>query len=113
MNRAILLVAFFGFLGVVLSGCANSPEALRDRGIKEFQTGRVERAKILFTEAYARRPSDAETLFYLGRIAHDEGRLGLAKYYYECSLDAKPGHAPARDWLAKVLEDQARSAVAP
>jgi len=94
----------------LLAGCAPSADELRERGTSEFQVGRLAQAKAFFQRVLDRHPSDAESLYYMGRICQAEGRPDRAHFYYECCLDSDPRHQEARRWLAKAEQDMGPNA---
>lgn len=90
------------FVAALASGCAPSPEDIRRQAIGKFQLGHPGEAEPLFQQVLARRPSDAISLFYMGRIAEARGFYERAIYYYQCCLDANAGFADARGHLDNV-----------
>ena len=102
MKYTVLCIVFGALL---LGGCMGHPSSLRDEGIEQFQTGHIAKARETFRTVLSRWPSDAESLYYMGRIVHADGHYLEAIYYYQCCLDAKPSHADARQWLAKAQAD--------
>jgi hypothetical protein len=109
MRRTCLLGLF---VAAAAAGCAPSPEELRDRGIEALQVGHLDEADELLTLSLDREPADPRTLYYRGRLAHLRGHLPQAMYYYQCSLDADPSRAGAREALAEV-EAELGPAAAP
>jgi tetratricopeptide (TPR) repeat protein len=89
----------------MLAGCGTSTDELRSQGISGFQVGHLDKAKTLFQLVLDRRPGDAESYYYLGRIAHAQGDPMMAMYYYQSSIDADPAHQEARRWLAKAEQE--------
>ncbi len=55
-------------------------------------------------QVFAKLPSDAPTLYYLGRVAHDRGLYERAVYWYLCCLDADQRMDVAKPWLARARE---------
>ncbi len=84
---------WFPLVAALLGGCA--ADNLRREGISAYQVGRYDDAEQHFRQVLVERPSDAESLYYLGRIAESRGNLAEAIYYYQSAVDADPSHAPA------------------
>jgi|GEM_PF-3557725 len=84
------------------AGCQNpSPGEIRARAISEHQLGRPDAAEDLFRQVLDIRPSDTESLYYMGEILFSRGRYAEAYYYYQSAIDTNPGHAGAREGMAK------------
>ena len=99
-------------LAALLAGCEPSTNQLRSTAVAEYQVGHNKNAEKLFGQIIEQKPSDAESWYYLGRIAHAEGFLPRAIYCYQCCLDADPGYQPVdsadpgpRYWLKKAKKD--------
>lgn len=107
MARLLLLGLAVAMLA---SGCAPSPEELRQRGAAQFQVGNTEAAKETLQQVLDLKPSDAEALYYMGRISFGDGFYEQAAYYFKCSIDADPSRYDAQQWLARSREaiDRAR-----
>ena len=85
-------------------GCAPPVAKLREQGISQYQLGHTKQAELTFREVLDKRPYDEESLYYMGRILHAQGRLAQAIYYYQCCLDVDPSHESARLWLRRAQE---------
>jgi tetratricopeptide (TPR) repeat protein len=98
---AISLAAFLG-------GCVQpTQDDLRTTGIHEYQVGHHERAMDMFQRVLHSDPSDAVSLFYMGRIYHTQKQYVKAYYYYQAAIDADPGFAYAestKKYLKEVKE---------
>lgn len=88
-------------LAAVLVGCEPSPNELLTTGITEYQIGHNEQAKKLFEQNLLKNPTDADSWYYLGRIAYDEKFYERAIYCYQCALDRNPAYEPAKHELQK------------
>ena len=95
---------------VWLSGCGPSTSQLRNDGISAFQTGRMDEAAKLLQQVLDEKPSDAESLYYMGRIRQAEGAYEQAEFYYRCAIDADPRQREAPVWLEKVRRQLGREA---
>lgn len=95
--------------GLLMLGCAPPVGELRDQAVSQYQLGNLDRAEQSFREVLDKRPHDAESLYYMGRIMHEKGRLARAMYYYQSCLDVQPSHEMARMWLRRA-EHQAGDA---
>lgn len=93
---------------VVLAGCAPSVDDLRTQAVAAFQTGHLDRAQNTLDQILARRPTDAVSLYYMGRVMMANGRYGMAMYYFQCALDSEPSLTQARTWL-----DRAQAQMGP
>jgi tetratricopeptide (TPR) repeat protein len=91
-------------VGLLLLGCAPSVGELRDEAVSQYQLGHSKQAELTFREVLDKRPYDAESLYYMGRILHGQGRLAQAIYYYQCCLDVDPSYETARLWLRRAQE---------
>jgi len=101
-----LSVAFCGLvLAGVLTGCGPSVDEVRGQAISQYQVGHYPEAENLFNQVLQRRPIDAESWYYLGRIAHAEKWYIRAMQCYEQSLRADPGYRPAQTALEQVKQD--------
>ena len=80
-------------LVVFLPGCPTGPsqDDLRTTGVHEYQVGHHERAMEMFQRVLRSDPSDAVSLFYMGRIYHTQKLYIKAYYYYQAAIDADPG----------------------
>src|ERR1035437_8982791 len=98
---AISLAAFLG-------GCAPSEDELRTDGIHEYQVGHHERATDFFQRVLHNDPSDAESLFYMGRIYHTQKLYVKAYASYQAAIDADPGfgYAEATKRYIKEVREQ-------
>ncbi len=105
MTRGMTWAMGVGLLAAVAGGCNQEARDLRERGITEFQVGRVEDAQALLNEALEHDAGDAEALYYLGRILHREGLYEQAVFYYQSCLQVRPGHPVARRWLAMAMAE--------
>ncbi|MGB2819981.1 MAG: tetratricopeptide repeat protein [Phycisphaerae bacterium] len=112
MKRLVLAAALPSLL---ICGCG--PPTLEDemgyrqQAVAEFQVGHLAEAKALLEQALYPDPSDPVALYYLGRIACEEGRWEEAIYRFQCCLSADPGHAEARQWLIRA--ERAAGVVGP
>lgn len=88
-------------VGLVLAGCVPSVGKVRERAISQYQLGHIEQAEMNFREVLDKRPYDAESLYYMGRIQQARGRPMRAVYYYQSCLDVQPSHEMARLWLRR------------
>jgi tetratricopeptide (TPR) repeat protein len=95
-------------LAVFLGGCVRpTQDELRTDGIHEYQVGHHERAMAMFERVLHNEPSDAVSLFYMGRIYHTQQQYVKAYYYYQAAIDADPGFAYAastRKYMKEVKE---------
>jgi tetratricopeptide (TPR) repeat protein len=82
-------------LAAFLAGCSPSPDEIRTAGIHEYEVGHHERALEKFNIVLKNQPSDALSLFYMGRIYHTQKLYVKAYYYYQAAIDADPGVAYA------------------
>ena len=101
MKRTALMgwILMIGLLTV--SGCqAGGLNQRLERGITDFQLGRLEKAKAQFEQALAISPSNPDALFYTARIHHTQGAYEHAIYYYQCCVDADPSYPRVREYLA-------------
>jgi tetratricopeptide (TPR) repeat protein len=87
--------------GLLTAGCTGPDLQLRARAIGEFQVGHVDEAKVLFSQALGRNPSDPVALYYLGRIAYAKADYEDAIYYFQCCVDSDPSYAEAYGWLSR------------
>lgn len=94
---------------VLVAGCQPDTARLTEQGVRQFQTGQVEQARESFERVFRIAPSNPVALYYLGRLAQQEGFYERAVYYYESALDADPGMRDARRWLARAREELDRS----
>ena len=92
------------FLLTTLSGCAVKAMVLRDKGIAQFQIGRTDEARRLLKAALDVRAADAESLYYMGRAMQEDQFYDQAIHYYQRSLQVKPGHKEAQEWLGKAMQ---------
>ncbi|MFP3937857.1 MAG: tetratricopeptide repeat protein [Phycisphaerae bacterium] len=88
-------------MGLLLAGCGPSVRDVRERAISQYQLGEIERAEMNFREVLDKRPYDADSLYYMGRIQQARGRPLRAVYYYQSCLDVDPSHEMARLWLGR------------
>lgn len=99
----------YGFCAMVLSsvlvGCDPSPSELRTTAISEFQVGHNQKAEELFQRVVDKHPTDPDSWYYLGRIAHADKKYERAIYCYQCAIDADPGYEPAKYWLKRAKAD--------
>jgi len=99
----------YGLIAMVLSaaliGCDPSPSELRTTAISEFQVGHNQKAEELFQRVIDKYPADADSWYYMGRIAHADKKYERALYCYQCAIDADPGYEPAKYWLKKAQAD--------
>ena len=93
------------FLAVCLGGCTPSPDELRSTGISEYQVGHHDRAQTMFQRVLDKYPCDADSLYYMGRIAHAQKEYVKAMYYYQAAIDADPGYAPAKHYLKEAEKE--------
>lgn len=93
---------------LLVCGCGQSPQVLRDQALGEFQAGNTQLARQLFQQILDSRPSDSHALFYMGRIMETEGSYVQAIYYYQCSYDADPSN---REAAARLEETQLRAGI--
>ena len=100
---ALCLVVAVLFVAVGCPGPSSSE--LRTRGISEFQVGHLDKAKTSFQQVLDRYPSDAESLYYIGRVNQAQGNYEQAIYYYQCALDAAPGFKEAAVWLDRARRE--------
>lgn len=101
MRRVLVPAAL---AAVLAAGCGPSVGELQTRGIAEFQVGHVKQARTVFEQILDRHPSHAPSLFYMGQIAHHEGKYEDAIYYFQCCLDVDPGYPQVRGWLKRSQE---------
>ncbi len=100
MKRFVLIAMFVAVF--VMAGCGVGK--MRTEAISEYQVGHVEQAEKLFNQVLQREPSDARSLYYLGRIYHGRGRYEMAISYYQQALGADPSLTDARKWLERAVE---------
>ena len=89
---------------VMLAGCEPTKTELRNSAIGEYQVGNFSQSKEVFEQLLTEYPSDAVSLFYMGRIHHEEGFYEKAVYYYQCCLDANPRYTAARSYLEEAKQ---------
>jgi len=112
MKRCVLVVAFWL---LPTGGCG--PATLEDemgyrqQAVAEFQAGYLAEAKVLLGQTLYCDPADPVALYYVGRIACEEGEWEEAIYRFQCCLGADPGHAEARKWLIRA--EEAAGAIGP
>ena len=103
-------LAFCGmFAAAFLVGCGPSAGRLSDKGISEFQVGRLDQAEQSLQQALDLNPSLPEALYYMGRVSHARGYYEKAVYYYQQCLDSDPRYTQANRWLAKAQEPLGRT----
>ena len=101
MNRFALI----GMLAaVMLVACGCAVDKMRTEAISEFQVGHVKHSEELFQQVLGRRPWDAQSLYYMGRICHSRGEYEMAIAYYQQALDSDPSLTDAHKWLEKAVE---------
>ena len=101
MGKAFIAVAV---LAALMWGCgAPTRQDLLEKGKNEFMAGRSEQAKATFHRTLYYYPDEAEARYALGRIAHKEGNLPEAIFYYRSCLDSAPYHERARMWLERAV----------
>ncbi|MHC4983511.1 MAG: tetratricopeptide repeat protein [Planctomycetota bacterium] len=103
MKRILSYGLGCGLLIVITSGCNLKARRLRDKGIAEFQIGRIDNARALLKQSVDLNASDPDALYYMGRVMHADKFYEQAVYYYRSCLQAKPSHLSAREWLAKAM----------
>lgn len=86
--KAIIFAVCAVSLTLVLCGCG--PD-LRTIGISEYQQGHHEAATGYFQRVLAKEPSDALSLYYMGRIYQTQGKPVQAYMHYQAAIDADPG----------------------
>ena len=74
------------------SVAAQTPEEL-------FRSGKYDDAKIVFAERVAKNKSDANALFYMGRIAEEKDNFNEAVDWYEKALKLNDTSATYHFWL--------------
>ena len=103
MTRSALLALTMIAAAAGVSGCrGRSYDKLISDGVADFQVGRLEAAAAKLERGLAGKPHHADGLFYMGRLHHTRGQLARALFYYECCLDAAPGHPGVKKHLAQV-----------
>jgi Flp pilus assembly protein TadD len=101
MGKAFIAAAV---LAALTLGCATpTRQDLLEKGKSEFMAGRTEQAKATFHRTLYYYPEEAEARYALGRIAHKEGNLPEAIFYYRSCLDSAPYHERARMWLERAV----------
>ncbi len=98
------LAGLCAVLVLASSGCAPSASELRERAVAEFQLGHTDQAQQLLERALDKKPFDAVSLFYMGRIKHVGGFFEQAMHYYQMALKMDPSLTEARKWLARAQE---------
>ena len=102
MRRTALLALTLTVAAAGLTGCGGrTHDKLISEGIADFQVGKLDDAKAKLEAGLAAKPHHADGLFYMGRLHHVRGELGRAVFYYQCCLDAAPGHPGAKKYLAQ------------
>ena len=101
------------FATMLLTGCGPSTDDLRTQGIAEFQVGHLDKAQSLFDRVLERKPSDGQSLYYMGRIYHATGFYERAVYFYGSAIDADPSLDMARLWLLRANSDLANMSRMP
>jgi tetratricopeptide (TPR) repeat protein len=89
---------------VAVSGCGPSTGSIRDKAITEYQLGHTDQARGLFQRVLDREPTDPQSYYYLGCIAHADGFYERAIFCYQCTLDVDPSFTPARVALKRAQE---------
>ncbi len=97
MRLAALLLA------IASSVAAQTPEEL-------FKQRKYDDAKKVFAERVATNRNDANALFYMGRIAEEQGRHSEAVDWYEKALKLNDTSATYHFWLGSALGEQAQRA---
>jgi tetratricopeptide (TPR) repeat protein len=105
--KQLLIAALFATM--LLTGCGPSTDELRTQGIAEFQVGHLDKAQSLFDRVLERKPSDGQSLYYMGRIYHATGFFERAIYCYESAIDADPSLDVARLWLMRAKSEAGSS----
>jgi tetratricopeptide (TPR) repeat protein len=103
-------------LAAFLGGCVRpTQDELRSDGIHEYQVGHHERAMDMFQRVLHNDPSDAVSLFYMGRIYHTQKQYVKAYYYYQAAIDADPGfgYAESTKKYIKEVREQLGDLAAP
>ena len=105
MRQLAAMLVVGALAAAVLAGCGGpSTDELVNRAVADFQVGRLDRAKATLARALGQSPSHPLALFYMARIHHAERSYERAIYYYQCCLDADPGNAAARKYLAEAVK---------
>ncbi|WP_111980246.1 tetratricopeptide repeat protein [Algibacillus agarilyticus] len=78
--------------------------------ILNYENNQLVIAKQHFQAILNQRPSENVALYYLGRIAYDQGDAENAILHLRNALDFKPNTADEYYWLARAYADHARSA---
>lgn len=78
--------------------------------ISAYKELQLAQAKPVFESAVKDPSSKNEALYYLGRIAFDEGDLEKAKEYLEESVDVEPNSSDEYYWMGRVYGELAQRA---
>lgn len=120
-TRFALLIPFllgFSYMvgGPALTVRAQEPEspATTARGIQLYEQGDLQGAAKVFEEVVAKRPDDADALYYLGLARYRQGWIGAALYPFARVVELRPSAADARAKLsyALILANESEKALA-
>ena len=104
MRSAIVLACLAAGTALAAPGCGPTRRQLIEQGITDFQVGRLDQAENKLSQALEKRFTDADALFFMGRICQVRGRHERAIYYYQCCLDVAPGYDAAKKHLAEARQ---------
>ncbi len=113
------VIAFLVLLAIIAGGVAygvaawrrgsghvaavDSPNDLVSRGVKAYQAGQVDSARVFFNHAAQHDTLDAVPHMYLGRIAREAGDLGTARNELVTAVRLAPTNAIANREMGAVL----------
>ena len=101
MKHKAMEMLFGCLLAAVASGCVTAPESddLVAQGVKEYNTGRLDRAEIALKKALTLESHTPEALYYLARIYPARKEYPNAIFYYQSTIDRQPNYPNARIML--------------
>lgn len=115
MKQKRMITCAVLLLGALLSGCAGSPEARRDkflaRGKVFLEKKDYTRAILEFSNAAKAMPRDAEPYYYAGMASLGAGDLQKAYNTFQKALELNPRHINARLRVAQLKTTGGRDIV--
>jgi tetratricopeptide (TPR) repeat protein len=98
MKHKAMEVLFGCLLATLAAGCMPAPDSedLIAQGVKEYNTGRLDRSEITLKKALTLESHNPEALYYLARIYHARKDYPNAIFYYQSTIDRQPNYPGAR-----------------
>jgi len=107
IRERIITICGVALIGIMLGGCARSPEARRNayiaRGKSFLQKRDYSRAVLEFKNAAQAKPSDAEVYYQLGIAYSGLQDVRSAVAAFRKSVDLNPKYSPAQLRLSQIL----------